>query len=92
MNFQCIEYSIEPESTHLDLVSQHKIYTIFLPCIDICCIHLAVIQYIYYDTLYSKSSQSVHNCSWKNFVICIQEKNYYTRNTYTDTDDDTTSL
>ena len=71
MNFQCIEYSIEPESTHLYPVSQHKMYTIFLPCIDICCIHLAVIQYIYYDTLYTKSSHSVqlHNCFWKNLYI-----------------------
>ena len=25
MNFQCIEYSIEPESTHLYLDSQHNI-------------------------------------------------------------------
>ena len=47
--------------------AQNILYHI-LACIDICCIHLAVIQYIYYDTLYSKSSHSVqlHNCFWKN--------------------------
>ena len=45
--------------------AQNILYHI-LACIDICCIHLAVIQYIYYDTLYSKSSHGVQ-FSWKTY-------------------------
>ena len=53
--------------TFVSSQSAQNIYHI-LACIDICCIHLAVIQYIYYDTLYTKSSHSVqlHSCFWKN--------------------------